>query len=285
MRMKKLIAAVVVGLGLVAVAAGVLVGRQGEESAARAVAAVGPNDAAGGGAAGRTPVLVELFTSEGCSSCPPADKVLARLAATQPVAGAEVIPLAFHVDYWNYLGWADPFSSAEFSGRQGEYARAYGKDGVYTPQMIVDGVREFPGGNSRLADESIAAAAKAPKPPVRFERGRPEASGAMPLGVRIEDLPKTAPGEAAFVLLAVTEGGLLTDVRRGENSGRRLEHVGVVRRLTTLGPAAAGGGEFAARVSVAVEKGWRRENLRVVVFAQERGSRRILAAGSVKLFD
>jgi hypothetical protein len=231
----------------------------------------------------RTPVLVELFTSEGCSSCPPADAVLARLEKTQPIAGAEVIALSFHVDYWNYIGWADPFSSAQFSERQGEYARAYGKDGVYTPQMIVDGVREFPGGNGNLATETITKAARTPKATLRFSREKPGAEGVVRLGVKIADLPPMGAGGAAYVLLAVTESDLSTDVRRGENSGRRLSHVGVVRRLTTLGPVT--GGDFAVEASIPIERGWRRENLRAVVFAQESGSRRVLAAGSLKLFE
>src|SRR5689334_4635092 len=111
----------------------------------------------------RIPVIVELFTSEGCSSCPPADALLARLEKNQPVAGAEVIPLALHVDYWNHLGWADPFSSHQFSERQGEYAAVFGNDSVYTPQMVVDGVREFNGSNSSLAQEAIAKAARESK--------------------------------------------------------------------------------------------------------------------------
>ncbi len=233
----------------------------------------------------RTPVVVELFTSEGCSSCPPADEVLARLDEKQPVGGAEIIPLAMHVDYWNYLGWADPFSSSEFSRRQGEYASAYGKDGVYTPQMIIDGVTEFPGGRGDAAVEAVSKAAREPKGEVQLARADGQTGELVRLNVRIENLPKLTEGDAAFVLLAVTESGLSTDVARGENSGRKLTHVGVVRRLTTVGGLAdARAGVFSAEAEVRVEKGWKRENLRAVVFAQERGTRRVLAAGSLKLF-
>jgi hypothetical protein len=278
------VAVVVLGLAVVAVAVSALSGRRGGDRPIPPEAAEAASDASSATPAEtRTPVLVELFTSEGCSSCPPADQVLARLERTQPVAGAEVIPVSFHVDYWNYIGWADPFSSPQFSERQGEYARAYGKDGVYTPQMIVDGVREFPGGNGDRALESIAEAARRPKPAVLFTRAETGAGGGARLAVKIEGLPQAAAGEAAYVLLAVTESDLSVDVRRGENSGRRLSHVGVVRRLTTLGPVS--GGSFAAEASVPIEKGWRREKLRAVVFAQERGSRRVLAAGSFKLFE
>jgi hypothetical protein len=237
-------------------------------------------------AAARRAVVVELFTSEGCSSCPPADALLARLEQTQPVEGAEVIPLALHVDYWNHLGWSDPFSSHQFSERQGEYAAAFGKEDVYTPQMVVDGVREFNGGNSSLAQEAIGQAAREPKGGVLITLTPSQSEGFVRITARIDKFPKPADGQAADVLLALTESGLASDVARGENSGRRLTHVGVVRSLKMLGGLPeAPGTTFKAETEVPVEKGWRRENLRAVVFAQERGTRRVLAAGSLKLFD
>ena len=120
----------------------------------------------------KTPVLVELFTSEGCSSCPPADDVLARLEQDQPFPDIEIIALGQHVDYWNRLGWADPFSSAAFSGRQYNYAEAFGRDGVYTPQMIIDGRAEFPGSTGTKAREAIINAAKSPKATINLLRDK-----------------------------------------------------------------------------------------------------------------
>src|SRR3954463_5560674 len=137
--------------------------RKSDAQASTAVALAGDAGTDSRAARVRVPVVVELFTSEGCSSCPPADALLARLDETQPVEGAEVIALAQHVDYWNQLGWSDPFSSHELSERQGEYARAFGRDGVYTPQMVVDGRAEFPGGNSGRAFDAIAEAAREQK--------------------------------------------------------------------------------------------------------------------------
>jgi hypothetical protein len=191
-----------------------------------------------------------------------------------------------HVDYWNHLGWADPFSSREYSQRQGEYAAAFGNEQVYTPQMIVDGVEEFNGGNSSRAREAIGKAAREAKAEALLARDPPQADGTVRVTVRIDKLPKQTEGDAAHVLLAVTESGLSTDVARGENSGRRLKHVGVVRALKPLGILpGANGDTFKAETGVLIGKGWRRENLRAVVFAQERGTRRVLAAASLKLFE
>jgi hypothetical protein len=231
----------------------------------------------------RVPVVVELFTSEGCSSCPPADEVLARLERAQPVAGAEIIALGEHVDYWNYIGWADPFSSPAFGERQGAYAEAFGRDGVYTPQMVVDGRAEFVGGNWNKAVAAITNAARAPKADVRITGAR-KTAGAVSLQARADALPALTDGDTVDLLLAVTESDLSSNVSRGENAGRRLNHRTVVRRLGLIGSAEVKqGASFSAETTVTLAKGWKPENLRAVAFLQERKSRRVIGAGVVKM--
>src|SRR2546422_895176 len=111
----------------------------------------------------RTPVLVELFTSEGCSSCPPADALLAKLEIQQPIAGAEIVAMEEHVDYWNQQGWMDPFSSEQWTERQQRYAATRRDQGIYTPQMVVDGRAEFVGSRERQATHEIEQAAVQPR--------------------------------------------------------------------------------------------------------------------------
>ncbi len=231
----------------------------------------------------RAPVIVELFTSEGCSSCPPADEVLARLERTQPVEGAEIIALGEHVDYWNYIGWADPFSSPVFGERQGAYAEAFGRDGNYTPQMVVDGRAEFVGSNWNKAVAAISQAARAPKAEVQITPSR-KAAGTVSLQVRAGNLPAVTDDDTVDLLLAVTENDLSSNVSRGENAGRRLNHRTVVRHLGLIGSAKAKqGASFSAESTVTLAKGWKPENLRAVAFLQERKSRRVIGAGAVKL--
>lgn len=233
----------------------------------------------------RTPVVVELFTSEGCSSCPPADALLARLERTQPIPGAEVIALKEHVDYWNHLGWRDPFSSAELTARQNFYAKTFGNAGVYTPQMIVDGQVEFVGSSESRARRAIARAAGAPKAPVHLGwASDPGGENTAVLEVSIGKMEAATAGDTAEVFLAVTEGGLHSDVKRGENAGRQLDHFAVVRELRGIGkanPVAATA--FTAQTAVKASPEWRRENLRAVVFVQERRSRRVLGAAGIPL--
>ena len=234
----------------------------------------------------RSPVIVELFTSEGCSSCPPADAVLAQLQQTQPVAGAEVIALSEHVDYWNYIGWTDPFSSSAFSARQETYARAFGQqDNVYTPQMIVDGQTEFNGSATNKAREAIAKAAHSPKADVRLvipETKDQKDNQKVRLNVSVKNVPPVNRGDVAEVILAITEDNLSSNVSRGENSGRKLAHTAVVREMRALGrvdPAKA----FDSETTMAIAKGWKRDDLRVVVFVQERAHRSVLGAAVLNL--
>ncbi len=224
----------------------------------------------------RTPVIVELFTSEGCSSCPPADDLLARLATAQSVGGAEVIALGMHVDYWNRLGWNDAFSSPQWSGRQSEYARAFGNDGVYTPQMIVDGKDNFPGGNADKARAAIAEAARQPKAHIELAHTAKTVT-AQELKIAIADLPAN---EAADVLLAITESNLRTNVTRGENANRRLLHAPVVRSLENIG-SINNQKSFTATRTINFNADWKLQNTRAVVFIQSPTTHRILGAATV----
>lgn len=216
----------------------------------------------------KTPVLVELFTSEGCSSCPPADAVLARLENEQPDKNAEVITLAFHVDYWNYLGWKDEFSSAEYSARQSGYAGTFKQDSNYTPQMVVDGEKEFIGSRYDTAIKEIAAAAKSSKAKIEFEQNDKN------LTVKVSDLPAH---EESYVWLAIAEDNLESNVKRGENSGRVLRHVSVVRELKLLGNLSPDDKSFEKEMSLNFDADWKKKNLKLVVFIQAEKSKKIYA--------
>lgn len=227
----------------------------------------------------RTPVIVELFTSEGCSSCPPADDVLSDLVRTQPVPSAQVIALGQHVDYWNRLGWTDPFSSHAFSVRQNEYAHFFRQGEVYTPQMVVDGRTEFVGSDRGAALQAIARAARTPKARVEIAYASGDRNS---LQVRVDGLPALGPGDRALAFLALTEDGLRSDVRNGENAGRSLRHVGVVRRLILLGTVPASR-PWTATPALPLITGWNRTRMQAVVFVQEQNGRHILGAAALPL--
>jgi hypothetical protein len=187
--------------------------------------------------ASRAAVVVELFTSEGCSSCPPADRLLSWLGERQPLEGAEIIPLSEHVDYWNRLGWADPFSSSVFSERQRAYSDSL-KSEAYTPQMVVDGKVEFVGSDRNQALKAISNELHAARCTVRIEPISPASSSRQNLvsfSVQVEKLPPLDTNIKGFVFLAVTENNLQSSVSSGENSGRRLAHTAVVRELKMIG--------------------------------------------------
>jgi hypothetical protein len=234
----------------------------------------------------RTPVVVELFTSEGCSSCPPADALLARLADEQLASNVQVIALEEHVDYWNDLGWADPFSSRDWTSRQYNYAGALGNGNAYTPQMVVDGTAEFVGSRTKQARETILRAASKTKIAVMLAHGSSTEASKAQLSTKVGRLEGTTRGDAAEVWLAITETGLHSAVTRGENAGEDLHHAAVVRSMRKIGEA-KGDGEtsFAGDASVPLNKEWKRENLRAVLFVQEKKSRRILGAAEIRVAE
>jgi hypothetical protein len=210
----------------------------------------------------RTPVLVELFTAEGCSSCPPADTLLAKLEKLQPVDGAQIIILGEHVDYWDKDGWRDRFSSPDYTDRQTVYAtRLHVGNGIYTPQMIVDGTDQFVGSDPAHALRSIRAAAQTPK--VTLTLTNPMVNGRR-VSASVSAPPFPFKGDLYAALVDPTD---TTDVKRGENGGKHLEHAGVVRtmqRIGSLKDLAGGPRAFSLNApSDAVPA-----SMRVVVFAQ-----------------
>jgi hypothetical protein len=230
------------------------------------------------------PVLVELFTSEGCSDCPPADALLQRMEQ-QPLRGIEIIPLEEHVDYWNRDGWVDPFSSMEWTTRQREYVAHVGGNSPYSPEMVVDGESHFVGSNGRQAQLAIEKAASEPKTLVTITPGQPDSKDAESFAVSVGKLEGNAAGDVAEVWLAITEDGLHSSVTVGENAGHALSHVATLRLLRKIGVAAANKepNSFAGDPKVKLNSRWKRENLHVVVFVQERKSLKVLGATTAKV--
>jgi hypothetical protein len=225
-------------------------------------------------------VVVELFTSEGCEDCPPADVVLAKLIAEQPVAGVEVIGLGEHVDYWDPLGWKDRYASAALTNRQQGYGTRFHLESVYTPQMVVDGRAQFVGSDAAAARKAIERAAMVPHAAVALTI-ESVSDRALAATVKVADLPRLSTGDRADIQVAVTEDHITTEVKRGENRGRTLAHTAVVRSLTTVGQVAAEGGS--ARAEIPLGADWRREQLKVVAFVQEQRGRAILASAVAPL--
>jgi hypothetical protein len=232
----------------------------------------------GAHAAPPAPILVELFTSEGCSDCPPADAVLQKLIETQPVGGAEIIGLGQHVDYWDRLGWTDRFSSAALTNRQRIYATRFRNESIYTPQMVVDGRLEFVGSDAAAARRAIERSLSTMHGAVRITVDTMTADR-VGVSVTASDLPAPGRGDRADIVVAVTEDELRSDVKRGENHGRVLTHAAVVRYMATIGEA----GASPAQANIPLAADWQRDRLKVVAFVQELRDRGILASASVSL--
>ena len=228
-------------------------------------------------------VVVELFTSEGCSSCPPADALLAKLAE-QGLSSARVAALEEHVDYWDDQGWKDPFSSHDWTERQYAYAAVLGNGQPYTPQMVVDGSVQFSGGRAQLAVASIAKAGEQTKTVLNLSQGTASKPGTESFSVQVGKVSPSPKGGAAEVWLAITEKGLQSDVKRGENAGQELRHAAVVRSLRKIGEAKPDRDvAFSGDTSISLKKEWKPENLQAVAFVQEKKSLRILGAAEIPI--
>ncbi len=227
----------------------------------------------------RRSVVVELFTSEGCSSCPPADRFLAKLEKEQPIRNIEVIALEQHVDYWDNAAWTDPFSSNIATMRQFAYAATLGNENAYTPQMVVDGQSQFVGSRERQARGVIEQAGNGKKTEVTVTSDGRDNDGLLTIRIKVGSLPNTAGVDAPEVWMAITESGLHSEVRGGENAGQDLYHAAVVRKIRKIGTAKDSGDiSFSGQERVKLERGWKRENIHVVVFVQENKSKKILGA-------
>jgi hypothetical protein len=219
------------------------------------------------------PILVELFTSEGCSSCPPADALLEKMDTLQPIAGAQLIVLSEHVDYWDHDGWKDPNSSAALSERQTTYCRALGLSTRYTPQFIVDGAIEMHADNPQQANQVLHDANVAPKVPVRI--GELTVDGGV-LRTQVEaDGNSTDHNAEVYVVLALNR--VESQVLHGENGGHRLTHVAVVQQLTKIGKLQKGK-SFEQTVQLKLKPGIDPKNVRIVALVEELGSGKVLGA-------
>ncbi|HEX4441843.1 MAG TPA: DUF1223 domain-containing protein [Thermoanaerobaculia bacterium] len=243
-------------------------------AAALAAGGSGARGDEGGAASTAHPVVVELFTAQGCSSCPPADRLLAQLGAA---SGGRVVPLEFHVDFWNQGGWTDPFSSAEWTRRQEAYAKRFGATQLYTPQAIVDGASEMIG--SREAEVRAAVAAASAKPAAAIALTLEPSAKDVRVGAKV-DLPEPLRGRKWHLMLAVYETGLVTPVARGENGGKTLENEYVVRSLRRAGGVDASG---AVEARLPLDKGWNRARVGVAAFLQDPATLEIRGAAASAL--
>jgi hypothetical protein len=226
----------------------------------------------------RVPVVIELFTSEGCSSCPPADSLLSKLVKEQPVPGVHVIPLGMHVTYWDQLGWKDPSALKSATDRQQAYGAVWGGDRVYTPQAVIDGREELVGSDEAGVKRAIAKAAKEPHARLSLTAALDGDSAVTTLAVA--DLPAQIK-EPLGVVFFVTEDALTSVVKRGENGGRTLRHDAVVRYERYWGDApGAAPGQVTLR---GMRREWNHDRLNAVAVLVGGKSHRIYGAATTPL--
>jgi hypothetical protein len=220
-------------------------------------------------------VLVELFTSEGCSSCPPADELLEKMDA-QPIPGTQLIVLSEHVTYWDHDGWKDPNSSSALTDRQSSYEDVLGLKTAYTPQIIVDGTSVLRVGDARQAQDIFEKAKAAAKVSIRIDGVNVDAGNPSVLRARIA-ADGSAGHRSADVYVAIALNRVETQVLHGENGGRHLVHVAVVQQLTKIGKLQKGK-SFEQDVQLKLKPGEDPKNLRIIAFVQEPGPGKVIGA-------
>ena len=222
--------------------------------------------------------LLELYTSEGCSSCPPADKWLSNLR-DKGVTADKLVPLSLHVDYWNYIGWRDPYSSSQYTARQREVARRNRLSSIYTPQMVLNGqdFRAWHRQDIRRKLEDINTLPAAAKFVMSWSEQRSDDNSSLSIKVNARLASSQAASSQLIVNLAVFENRLSSQVNAGENDGRKLEHDYVVRRLFKY-PFADKHDIFIRQLSLPMDKDWNRDHLGLALFVQDSESGEILQA-------
>ncbi|WP_263408347.1 DUF1223 domain-containing protein [Terriglobus tenax] len=210
------------------------------------------------------PVVVELFTSEGCSSCPPADKLLQRLNHTRTSSGQLVIAISEHVTYWNQLGWKDPFSAETYTARQQGYGTQFQLPDVYTPQMVINGQQQIVGNDEAGLTKAFQNAARQPQMALNILSadavGKDLAVRFSAKGLSLRDPLK--------IIAVLTQDEATSSVKRGENSGRTLAHVAVARSLTTVATVKQDG-EQTVRVPIDASLAAAGTKRHLVLLAQE----------------
>lgn len=231
----------------------------------------------------RGSVMVELFTSQGCSSCPPADEVLSQLGELG-FSDDEIVIAAYHVDYWDNLGWIDPFSHAHWTRRQRNYGRWLRAEQIYTPQMVIDGTWHFVGSNAPIAKKIIREALEAPDPATVHVAAATDGINGATLLVDVEiEWFESSPDNGVELFIGFSESGLETEVGRGENGGRLLKNDAVVRGLYRAGvaPDAPGMTGRSHRVGFPLKVEWAVENMTAFAFLQNLRSGEVVAAGKM----
>ncbi len=219
-----------------------------------------------------TVALLELYTSEGCSSCPPADRLLSSLPARN-LGADQVVPLELHVDYWDYLGWRDPFAQNKFTKRQRRMGAINRLSTIYTPQFLLNG-KDFRPWRAQSVNKEVADINRS-KARAQLQISLKQVAEQLHITANAE-VPNATDRQSADAYIVVYENKLTRNVKAGENAGRTLTHNFVAREF--VGPIRLKAGEAKIDQTLAIAKDWKTKDLGVVAFVQDRRNGDVLQA-------